>query len=297
MRKNFEHLKNFFIYIKDHLLCFILAILFFIIAGIVLVHLPINNPTNIEEQQILIFGVSLGNWSIWYTACGLVITALWSMYQYTKNVSRKQQEKASMIAQDFSNQIIEKISIISSVLLKNQEIKKMVSKISNSNLHNFTTMEIINILQDKNCFEKFNNFLDSKKTQKRYKKLLNSVYSKKEQEKFNSCFHVLVENTLNELEAICINISSHAAGSEYIYNSLHQSFLNFVEVLSIKISRNNNNNVDKYFTHIIQVYNMWNAEKKKDVAKFNKTKKKIEKLSNKVDKEINKILEKKNKTV
>lgn len=297
MRKNIEHLMNFLTYLKEHLLCFILIIIFFIVAGIILVHLPVNNPENIEAQQILIFGVSLENWSIWYTIVGLVITALWSMYQYTKSVTRKQQEKASVIAQDFSNQLIEKIAIISNILLKNNEVHKMVSKISNSTLQNFTTMEITNILDDDNCFSIYSKCLTSKRTQKRYEDTLNKIYSKNEQEKFCTSFSLLVETTLNQLEAICINISSHAAGSEYIYNSLHQSFLKFVEILAIKISANNDNNVDKYFTHIIQVYNMWNNEKKNDIKKIEKTQRRISKLYGKAEKEVNKILEKKNKTV
>ena len=297
VRKNVEHLMNFLTYIKEHLLCFILGLLFFVLAGVVLVHLPINNPTNIEAQQILIFGVSLENWVAWYTVIGLAVTALWSMYQYTKSVTRRQQEKASAIAQDFSNLLIEKLAIISNVLLKNNEIHKMVAIISNSKLQSFTTIEIINILNDKDCFDKYHKYLYSKRTQKRYEESLKRIYSKNEQEKFYSSFPLLVETTLNQLEAICINISSHAAGSEYIYNSLHQSFLKFVEILAIKISTNNNNNVDKYFTHIIQVYNMWNNEKNRDIEKFEKTQKKIAKLYNKAEKEVQKILEKKNKTV
>lgn len=297
MRKNIEHLMNFLTYIKEHLLCFILIVAFFILAGIVLVNLPINNPENIEAQQILILGVSLENWSIWYTIVGLIITALWSMYQYTKNIARKQQEKASLIAQDFSSQLIEKIALISNVLLENNEINQMVSKISNSELKSFTTMEITNILNDENCFSNYSKCLTSKRTQKRYKVTLDKIYSGKEQERFCSSFPLLVETTLNQLEAICINISSHAAGSEYIYNSLHQSFLRFVEILAIKISTNNSNNVDKYFTHIIQVYNMWNTIRNKDVEKFERTQKRINKLYDKAEKEVNKILEKKNRTV
>ena len=59
MKKNIEHLMNFLIYVKEHLLCFALVLLFFILAGVVLVHLPIYNPTNIEEQQIMIILISI----------------------------------------------------------------------------------------------------------------------------------------------------------------------------------------------------------------------------------------------
>ena len=170
--------------------------------------------------------------------CGsgtMVIGAIWAIYQFDKNVNRKQQEKASEIAQDFANNFIERFSIISKVLLKNNEMRKMLSKIANGELKSFTRIEILDAVGDKNCFNKYSQIVKSKKTQNRYETILNKLYNEKEKEKFNSCFPLLVENTLNQLEAACINISSNAAGSEYIYNSLHQSFLQFVEVLSIKM--------------------------------------------------------------
>ena len=113
----------------------------------------------------------------------------------------------------------------------------------------------------------------------------------------SSFFPLLIENTLNKLEAICINISSQAAGSQFIYESLHQMFLSTVEILSIKISASNTNNVDKYYVNIIYVYNMWCSQKEKDISKFNKTNKKISKLQMQADKEIRKLLNKPIKTV
>lgn len=297
-RKNFIHLTNFFNYILEHLMCILIILTILILSGILLINLPINNPENIETQQILIFGVSLENWGIWYTAIGLIIGAVWSIYQFSKNKILKQQEKASEIAQDFATNLIEKLGIISDVLLTNKEFKSMISKIKSSQkLHQFTTLEMSEILKDSNCYEKCYRIIHSKRTQKRYNALLNKRYNEFEKNRFESYFPLLIENTLNHLEAICINISSQAAGSQFIYDSLHQSFLNTVEVLSIKISSINHNNIDKYFINVIQVYNMWNEQRTKDIKKFKKTKLKIDKLENKVNKEIFDLLNKKTKTV
>lgn len=297
-RKNFIHLSNFFNYVMEHLICIILILFILILSGVLLVHLPINNPENVETQQILIFGVSLENWGVWYTAIGLIIGAVWSIYQFSKNKVLKQQEKASEIAQDFATNLIEKLGIISDVLLANQEFKIMVSKVKSSKkLHQFTTIEMSEILKDDHCYEKCYQIIHSKRTQKRYNTLLNKRYNEFEKNRFESYFPLLLENTLNRLEASCINISSQAAGSQFIYDSLHQSFLNTVEVLSIKISSINHNNIDKYFINVIQVYNMWNEQRTKDIKKFNKTKQKVSKLENKVSKEIFNLLNKKTKTV
>lgn len=299
LKKNVEHVINFAKYIWERIICIILVLVFITIITIIFFsNSVILTPENVESQQILFSGISLENLGVWFTSIALIATALWSMYQYTKNKISKQQEKASEIAQDFSNTLIEKMGIISDVLMPNHEIQKMVTKIVKSKkLNQFTTLEIRNILEDEKCFEKCDKIIHSKRTQGRYNEILKERYNDIEQNRFDSYFPLLVENTLNHLEAICINISSQAAGSQFIYDSLHQSFLRTVEILSIKISSNNHNNVDKYFTNIIQVYDMWNKQKTKDIRKLRKTQSKIDKLNNKAKKEINTLLSKKNKTV
>lgn len=295
-----SHLLNWWEYIKEHFVRIIFISFIFVLFCITFCFFPkqdIIKDNIITDQHIVIFGITLENWFTYISMIALLITAIWAIYQFDKSTSRKQQEKGSEIAKEFADDFIEKFAIISNVLLKNKEIKKMVSKISNSKISSFTTMEIENIVGDKACFNKYNQIIHSKRTQARYTELLNTLYNEKEKEKFNTAFVLLVENTLNHLEAVCMNISSQAAGSEYIYNSLHQSFLKFVEILAIRISSNNNNNIDKFFTHIIQVYNMWNIQKNKDIIKFRKTEKKIQKLNDKAKKEIDKLLKKKNKTV
>ncbi len=296
-----RHLSNWLEYAKEHLVRIIFIIIIFGLFCFLFTLFPreniLDDNANISEQHIIILGITLENWLTALSIVGLIIGAIWAIYQFDKNINRKQQEKASEIAKNFADNFVERFAIISEVLLKNKEIRAMLSKITTENLKSFTNIEILDIVKDKNCFNKYTQIIDSPKTQAKYEALLNKLYNEKEQEKFNSHFSRLVENTLNQLEAACINISSNAAGSEYIYNSLHQSFLQFVEILSIRIATNNRNNVDKYYTHIIQVYNMWNAQKSKDIEKFNKTQKKINKLNNKAKKEVRKLLEKKNKTV
>ena len=297
IKKNIEHLGNFLDYIIEHLLCVIILILIFIISFAILKAFPCSMPKDIQSQEIYILGISLNNIGIWFTAIGLIVTAFWSMYQFTKSKILKQQEKASEIAQDFADNLIERMGLISDVLMPNQEIQNMIKKLDTSKLKQFTVVEMLEIMNDKQCFEKFHKIVLSKRTQNRYNTILNKRYNKQEQEKFDSFFPLLIENTLNKLEAICINISSQAAGSQFIYESLHQMFLSTVEILAIRISSSNTDNVDKYYVNIISVYNMWNLQKQKDINKFNKTNKKIYKLQKQADNEIKKLLNKPIKTV
>ena len=258
----------------------------------------IQNPNEVQSQEIYICKISLSNWGTWITLVGLFFTAIWSMHQYIKSKLSKQQEKASQIATDFADNLIEKMGLISKTLLKNSYIQKVTSIFDNHPecLSQFTTFEIEDILvaenedEDVDVFKNFKDILCSEDTQKEYQNFLNEKYSEKEQEKFNSKFPVLVESTLNHLEAICITITSQAAGSEFIYDSLHQTFLKTIKILAVLIAANNNNNVDKYFTNIIQVYNMWNKRKNKDIKKLIKTQKKINKMQKRMDNEVKKLL-------
>ena len=311
VRKNVEHLMNFLIYVKEHLLCFALVLIFFILAGVILVHLPTYNPTNIEEQQIMICGVSLGNWSIWLTICGLIVTALWSAYQYTKNVSRKQQEKASIIAKSFSEQLTIKCAIICTVI-KNSELYDFLELDSKSyeSFKTFNTNEIRAIYNDDDFVEKYKELKSKVDLNTIYYRLLdsftsfekfeditsqNKTYTVEEAQKlFDSeysylpfKFNILVSNVLNELEYLCMELSSQAADSKYVYQSLHQVFLRTLRSLAIEIAISNNNNyTDKYYTSTIHIYNYWTQLY---VNNLNKEKKKKEK--------VNKILDPKIKTV
>lgn len=79
-------------------------------------------------------------------------------------------------------------------------------------------------------------------------------------------FSSLIDEVLNSLESVCMNISSHAAGSVFIYQSLHQIFFDTVNVLGFEIStRNNGKYSDKFFTNIIYVYNEWQKLYKKSI--------------------------------
>lgn len=297
IKKNIERIIDFLKYIWERIICISLLLIFIIIITILFFNnSSILNPENIASQQVLFLGISLENLSIWLTLIALITTALWSMYQYTKNRVAKQQEKASEIAIDFADNIIERMGMISDVLTADSKIKEIINHLNPSKLNQFTFMEILEILDEK-YIDDFFEVVESPKTQKEYNKILEERYNKKEREKFDSCFPLLIENTLNKLEAICINISSKAAGSQFIYESLHQMFLDTIEILAIGISVPNKDNINKYYTNIISVYNMWNIQKNNDKKKFNKTIKKVQKLEKKREKEIKKLLTKQTKTV
>ncbi len=93
-------------------------------------------------------------------------------------------------------------------------------------------------------------------------------------------FYELVSDVLNQLEYICMDISSKATDSNFIYQSLHQMFLRTVRTLAVEISIDNNNFSDKYYTNIIHVYNSWTTRYIKDLKIEKRKKEKINKILN-----------------
>lgn len=133
------------------------------------------------------------------------------------------------------------------------------------------------------------------KNKKEYTKLikkLNSVSLNNEDYNlfdinFPKKFDDLVYRTLNELEYLCMYISSKAANSEFIYQSLHQTFLKAIRLLAIEISKQNTNSCDKLYTNIIHVYNDWLTRYSKAQKKEIKNTKKSNKILNPKIKTIN----------
>lgn len=93
-------------------------------------------------------------------------------------------------------------------------------------------------------------------------------------------FIELFNDVLNKLEYISMYISSQSAGSNYVYQSLHQIFLKTVKLLYPIIALQNENYSDKYFTNIICVYNHWCELNEKDTEIEKTKKKKVYKILN-----------------
>lgn len=353
--KNIGHLISFFKYLWERLFC-ILIILGIVlgISGLILKFSQINNPEkieNIESQQVLFLGISLDNFGTLITVLGLLATAIWSMYQYTKNKSLQQQEKGAEIAKLFSDELLNKCYLVGKVINSSQLGSLLKLKDTDmNNLQRFDRDELLEIYENEpQLFEKYNTILSSSQLQNTYLHLLeyrisnksfhdivyknnneiNSLIEKIMLKKYNKDelenlkqknllkiefekfylanhskeelyniyvrtytdeqakdlfiqdnkdlpfkFISLISDVLNELEFICMYISSQSAGTNYIYQSLHQMFLRTVKMLAVTIANDNKNYTDKYYTNIIHVYKEWQKIREKNMKKEKKNKKK-----------------------
>lgn len=301
IKKNLLHLINFINYIIEHSFCILILVLIIFLSGVLLVHLPIVNPENIESQQILIFNVSLENWGIWCTAIGLIITAFWSTYQYTKNVARKQQEKGAEISKMVSQTLLNKCAILGKVIIQSElnnifefdNLKPTVfSKFNNSELCKLfkepesATFQIKSILSNNSLQQIYFRVLETNITQKDYNSISSKTYTDEDARELfildNSSFPFnfleLINSVLNDLEYISMYIASQSTDSKYIYQSLHQFFLKTVKLLGPIICLQNKNYSDKYYINIIYVYNYWCNLRDIDKRREHKKEEKVNKI-------------------
>lgn len=284
-----------------------------IFAGLILLFRFLKNKYNLNcyeitfsenQQEFFIFGISLNNWGVIIAIMATIFGVPWGLHQYDSARREKQQEKASEIANQFALELIEDITIIGEFLKNYDKLNPIYSNIDLNKLKRFDIYEIENISNKKNLSTDFMEIIKSTETNDSFHKYVEKTFPEKAENLKKVKFSHYMTKTLNRLEAISINISNNAAGTEYIYPSLHQVLLPFIEKCSLYISSNNGNYTYKYFINIIDVYNNWKAIRKKEQltelkqkekidSKTNKYRKKTEKYHQKINKIMDKTLDKK----
>lgn len=302
-----RHILNWIEYCKEHLIRIIFIFLIFMIFTFVLTRF--NATFENGEQQIFIGGITISNWSTWLGILSIACAAIWALYEFDKSRISSQQERASEIAKTFSDDLLDKCSILIAVY-QNSPLSSIVGNIDSlfSPFEHFTTDELRDITGNDDFpsfYKKEKGKIDfdyiyfrilekrisvdeeyNKKYSFEVEKNIQKHYSTKDAQRlfildnstFPFHFSSLVDEVLNKLEHVCINISSHAAGSIFIYQSLHQIFFDTVNTLAFEISiRNNGKYSDKFYTNIIHVYNEWQKiykkSRKNEATKKNQNKK------------------------
>lgn len=283
--KNIKHLLDFVKYLLERIVCvfFVILGIYFLFSYIINVS-DIQNTNNIESQQIMFENLSFDNWSIVITIVGIMITAIWSIYQYTKNQALQQQQKGAEIAKLFSEDLLYKCTILGNVILQS-DLHKIIkpNTINEKNFKNFDKNEAFELYKNDALFVDLKKELLSVEVQQMYLRELekhvslneidpNKKYSNKKAKQLFILdnknlpfkFSQLVFSVLNDLEYICMYIASQSAGSKYVYQSLHQIFLRTIKLLYPIICMQNNNYTDKYYVNIIYVYNEWQKQKNSD---------------------------------
>lgn len=277
------HIKRW-LYIILFAILLIFLLKKFNIVNINLTNMQLND--NMQPDQIMmLLGITLENFGTWFAIVAGVSGAGWAIFQYDKQLIRSKQERAAIVADELSGDLSRRIGIIISVLLLNSDYTDEIKKIKTSNklklFDRYEIKDIFNLSNEKELedfFEKNKKRVYSSEMQCEYDKILNKDYNDEQRKQFPISFELLIDSTLTRLEYLCMNISTNAAGSNFLYPSYHENFLQLVTLLSIIICSKNTDAVDKKYINIIEVFNLWNKKRQHDINKVKFKKKIIEKL-------------------
>ncbi len=214
-------------------------------------------------SEFEILTLQQANRDFWLSVVIAIISFLSAYFVYKDYKNRKNKERAEksiQIAEEFAKNIIVPLSYINSIF-KKLEIDKLINKVSFLDFSDFDCEELKELFSVQDVAN--------------YQELLNKNESYTKDK-------AIIINTLNRLEYLCMYVATEIADEKYIYNSLHQQFLSAIALLYFEISLINTDNKDKYYTNIIQVYNLWKNKYIESIKNEQKIKKKQKKLKTKL---------------
>lgn len=78
----------------------------------------------------------------------------------------------------------------------------------------------------------------------------------------------LIIRTLNNMEYFALHFTHNVADQSVVYKSLHQTYIDMVQMFYYTIAKSNPLQPSKYFTNIIELYEIWNSKALKDEENF-----------------------------
>lgn len=301
-----RNISNCIEFVLEHIIHILFIICIIIGVIVMLIFLPketILEDGVIKSQNILFFDITIDNWWTSFSILGIIMTAIWAIYQFDKTISRKQQEKGAEISKLVSERLMYRCDILGNVIIKSElneifqynSLKPTVFKnfdkselISLYNDNETIIQKIKSIVRSEELQQLYFRELETKINQIKYDDITDKKYTDKEAHKLFILdnkelpfkFTQLITSILNDLEYISMYISSQNTHSKYIYQSMHQFFIKTIKLLGPIISIFNKDYCDKYYTNIICVYNEWCRLRNIDLKKEIKKKEKINKILN-----------------
>lgn len=225
-------------------------------------------------------------------------------YQY--NCDWQEKEKATELSVMYKNEILPSVTYISKVL-KATEIMEALGNIHTDNIDQFNQTELFRLTNQhiqelvekkEKSFDSIDALLNARHQFGQISRkgllyidpaLITLWYQAKRGEKDSTGativisdaekemllkqlwfeYAVIVSNTLNSLEYFAMNFISGVADDEVVFQSLHQTYLNLVQLLYYNISLKNTHEKDKYYTNVIDLYKRWREKDKENERKIN----------------------------
>lgn len=212
-----------------------------------------------------------------------VVIAVWQYYLSYIDSKRNKDlicvQKAVDLSEYYKDNILYYIAPIR-YILNNSEISKILSKINKNQIKHFDKKELDLFLSKEDVkklkrIQKNSKFFNvvieanliynlglSKDVVKYYKD--GKDLSSTDKEILSRFLNKLITRTLNNTEYFALHFTHNVADKTVVYKSLHQTYIDLVQMLYYNIAITNPLSPSKYYTNIIELYEIWNQQSKED---------------------------------
>lgn len=222
-------------------------------------------------------------WTDVVTTLATVGAAIYAVVQYLSIRRSQRQEKAATVLRMYATRLMYHVNVILQIFEDYDNINTIIQKIDRNEPLRFTRDELAKYPVTAKDISVYNNFLsnhqirtlerpmekdEGDKGAKVKKHCYVDLLPKDVKENFPEDYSLAayVAFTLNELEHMSMEIESGAADDNYLYGSLHHSFLRFVHSAAMLIQKINIRSVDdeNYYLYTSRLYRRWVIKENKN---------------------------------
>lgn len=219
--------------------------------------------------------------SVIFVISGVVI-AIWQYYlscvESKRNLDVICVQKAIDLSEYYKDNILSYIAPIRYILRKSG-ISDVISKIDKSHMLHFDEKELYSCLKQ----EDITKLKDIQKSERFFEIVIeaNSIYnlglnqklisyyedeekikqlSAEQQDILATFLGKLITKVLNNMEFFALHFTHKVADESVVYTSLHQTYIDIVQMLYYNIASKNPLSTVKFFTNVIELYEIWNSK-------------------------------------
>lgn len=207
-------------------------------------------------------------------------------------------EKAINLSEYYKDNILTEVAALRFVF-RESGIKEILLKIKSNDMKNFDSNELCELLSDADI-KKLTEIMHSDKMAKcilvadrvfgyelgidRCVDVIEGENGEKEvllntEEVLRKFMSQIVNKLLNNMEYFSMNFTHKVADESVVFQSLHQTYLEAVQLLYYDISRNNRADGMQFYTNIVELYKIWYNKNKRNCENVVKGGRKISKGS------------------
>ena len=219
----------------------------------------VNYNTEVLNKVYLISEILLSLIS----GIGVIFTLMYAIRQYESEKKHRKISRAADLAKLYAEELLDPVSLIINEFIEHKVLMKIIEKID------------IDLIKDFSVEEAEEKLKISEEERKFYAYLISQQICDEKSKYDKQTLKLVIQDTLNRIEYLCIYFNSGIAENMTVYCSLHQTFRELMKYVYIYIVDTNKDDIEKYYMNIIKTFNLWSKINKEQKKKLKLEKNKL----------------------